>query len=134
MGKYARLLAVDAEQIEFSEADKAQAKKGIPVATYGSDIKYEDGVFSVLIHLGDDAKQVKEGDWVVTEEGGRKVVVSADEFPELYQEYEEKDLAELPPSEDAETELPPETEVKKLLAPPVEDKTGSELVQKEKPE
>jgi hypothetical protein len=91
MGRYIRAAYVDdAYQVKFSEADKEEAKKGLAVSSHGSHIKHEDGVFSVFIHLGEDGKQVKEGDWVVTE-GQKSYVVSADDFDENFQEIEEDD-------------------------------------------
>ena len=92
MGKYVRPLLADAEQIQFTEADKESAKKGIPITAYGAHIKHEDGEFSVLIHVGEDAKLAKEGDWFVTEEGGRKLILSDDKFKDIYQEWSEEDI------------------------------------------
>lgn len=65
MGKYLRAVLASAYQVSFSDPDKDSAKKGIPTTSHGSHIKFENGEFSVLIHLGDDAKLAKEGDWVV---------------------------------------------------------------------
>lgn len=103
MGKYFREQKAEAYQIEFTSEDKEKAKKGIPVSSHGSHIKCDGEEFSVLIHLGDDAKLAKEGDWVVTEDGGRKIIVSDEVFQETYflddeddetDEEESDDLAE----------------------------------------
>lgn len=114
MGKYVRAEHVDAYQIEFSDADKESAKKGLAVSSHGSHIKHEDGVFSVLIHLGDDAKQAKEGEWVVTEKSGNKRIETDEDFGSNYFERDEDEDDE-DPGEEKEDEQPSEP-----ATPPVE--------------
>lgn len=113
MGKYLRAVLASAYQVSFSDSDKDSAKKGIPTTSHGSHIKFEGGEFSVMIHLGDDAKLAKEGDWVVEEEGGRKLIVSAEDFPDIYEEYDEVD-------EDMKAEPPKALEPEQTIPQPKE--------------
>lgn len=89
MARYVRAAFIDhAYQVKFTDEQKEEAKKGLAVSSHGSHIKHDDGVFSVFIHLGDDGKQVKEGEWVVRE-GSNSYVVSEDDFEEKFQEVDE---------------------------------------------
>jgi hypothetical protein len=97
MGKYIRAQRVDAEQIEFTDEAKQAVKSGTPTTAYGGHIKFEDGTFSVPIHLGEDAKLANEGDWIVKEEGtGKSLIVSNEQFEEDYfeEDYFEEDYFE----------------------------------------
>lgn len=106
-GKYVRPVFAEAFQVEFSEADKASAQKYIPTTAHGSTIRYQDGEFSVLIHLGDKEQHAKEGDWVVTEETGKKFIMSDEEFEENYEQSDNVGFDEEDEEEEGDFTLAP---------------------------
>lgn len=89
MGTYIRGLSAKAYQIQFSDEDKDNVKKGIPATAFGDHIKLSDGVFQVAIHLGQDAKLANEGDWVVEEEGGNRYILSDAAFHDQFTKIEQ---------------------------------------------
>lgn len=75
---------VDAEQIVFSDADKAAAKKYIPTTAYGSTVKYDADSDTYLVLVKKIGKMAKEGDWLVTDSKKVTTLVSGDDFHKIY--------------------------------------------------
>lgn len=96
MSKYTRQIEVEAYQIQFTDKDKNVAKKGLPVNSHGTTIRYDEGLFSVLI----GTKHAFEGDWVVVE-GGQTSIYTDEAFKALFTEKTEPAVAEPAPIEAA---------------------------------
>lgn len=96
MSTYTRQIQVDAYQIEFTDNDKNVAKKGLPVNSHGTTIRYDEGLFSVLI----GTKHAYESDWVVVE-GGQTFIYTDEAFNALFTEKSEPAVAEPAPIEAA---------------------------------
>lgn len=79
MPKFSKTISVDAEQILFTEAEKAAVKKGIPTTVHGGDLKLEDGKFIVPLLINGKTVQAEEGQWIVND-----TLLSDEDFKKEY--------------------------------------------------